>query len=712
MEGRMQLLEFQAKALLQQAGLPIPKGAVIGVLETVTWKNFPIVVKSQVPVGGRGKLGGVKLVHDQKELNETIATISSLEIKGHLPSHLLLEEAIDIRRELYVSLQVNRDDRRVEWIVSENGGVEIESHSGSVLIIDAKRPDAYRKISTILNLSSSVLDDVLKKLERCFYDNDLLLLEINPLIISGKGGLVCADAKVMVDDNARFRHENFEWPEAESVRPLGGNIGVIANGAGMAMSTMDTIYAAGAKPANFLDIGGGTGEDVFVKNLRIITELPGVTSIIVNIFAGITHCDDIARGIIAAKKQIPDLVPLYIRLEGTNRDEAATLLAEANIPLQPDLKTCIELATRKADSRQQIADETVASSQPTVDNKSQSDPSFSSHYLMSQGESETASLRSEDCLRPCPSSAASKEGGERTTPREEARSERMDGKQTLFSNQPVIVQGITGHHGMFHTEKMLGSGTNIVAGVTPGKGGQTVHNVPVYDSVKDALAARSATASVVFVPAPFAKNAVFEAIDAGLQLVVIITEGIPVQDMLAIHEKAVAANTTIIGPNCPGFIVPKSHKLGIIAAHITSPGHTTVISRSGTLTYELADALTKRGIGQRLILGIGGDPIQGMTFCDALKLAEADPDTHQIVLIGEIGGEGEIRAANYIDEHVTKPVYGLIVGHSLPPGQTFGHAGAIVSAHAEDAATKTAYLASCGVAMSDTLDELIQEMHP
>jgi len=227
------------------------------------------------------------------------------------------------------------------------------------------------------------------------------------------------------------------------------------------------------------------------------------------------------------------------------------------------------------------------------------------------------------------------------------RSEAYDGSGAILTNQNVIVQGITGHHGAFHTEQMLRAGTNIVAGVTPGKGGETIHGVPVYNSVKETVDNHSATASVIFVPAPFAKQAAFEAMDSGLRCIVIITEGIPVHDMLAIHEHAVATNTTIVGPNCPGFVVPGSHKLGIIASHITSPGSTTVISRSGTLTYELADALTKKGIGQRLILGIGGDPVQGMTFVEALDIAQNDPETRQILLIGEIGGEGENLAADF-----------------------------------------------------------------
>lgn len=344
----MQLLEYQAKRLLKLAGVPIPTGRIIGVNEVPGEVTFPIVVKSQVPVGGRGKLGGIRIVKNNEELGQVITDVSALSIKGHLPSHLLLEQAVEIRRELYLSLQVNRDDRRIEWIVSENGGVEVESHSESVVIIDCKDASAHEKLSNALDIPTKMLSPLLAQLEHCFDDNDLLLLEVNPLVLTNSNTLICADAKIIVDDNSRFRHAAFDWPDAAPIKPLGGTVGVIANGAGMAMSTMDAIYASGAKPANFLDIGGGTGEDVFVNNLRFINGLSGVTCVIVNIFAGITHCDDIARGIIAAKQQIPKLVPLFIRLEGTNRDEAAKLLSDAGVSLEPSLAFCVIKAGKVA----------------------------------------------------------------------------------------------------------------------------------------------------------------------------------------------------------------------------------------------------------------------------------------------------------------------------------------------------------------------------
>lgn len=278
---------------------------------------------------------------------------------------------------------------------------------------------------------------------------------------------------------------------------------------------------------------------------------------------------------------------------------------------------------------------------------------------------------------------------------------------TLFDTPAVLVQGITGHHGAFHTKGMIEAGTNIVAGVTPGKAGQEIHGVPVYGSVADATADHGITATVIFVPAPHAKSAMYDAIDAGIKLIVCITEGIPVHDMLAVREKAAEFSIQIIGPNCPGLIVPGSHKLGIIAAHITTPGATGIISRSGTLTYELSHALTQKGIGQSIILGIGGDPVPGTDFREALEICQNDPKTEQIIMIGEIGGTSEQTAANYVAEHVTKPVYGLVVGHSAPAGQQFGHAGAIVGGQSETAQAKTDYMSQKGIKMSSTLDELI-----
>lgn len=340
----MNLLEHHAKALLSSHGLPVPDSWLIfpdeAAPDTVV---YPVVAKSQVPVGGRGKAGGIITVNSPVDLPGTLTQLFNLEIKGHRPSAVLLEAALSARRELYLSLRLNRDSRSVEWLASPRGGVEIESHADSVKTIPLSE---RAQVADTLGLSPAVLNPILDGIEDCFFSSDLLLCEINPMIETDDGSLLCADAKCLVDDNARFRHPDLPWPAVEGnpPKPLGGTIGCIANGAGMAMSTMDTIVAAGGQPANFLDIGGGTGEKEFVTALKQIMELPGVTSIIVNIFAGISRCDEIARGIIAARQQLPNLPPLFIRLEGTNRDIAVDLLTEAGVSIEPDLKSCVQKA--------------------------------------------------------------------------------------------------------------------------------------------------------------------------------------------------------------------------------------------------------------------------------------------------------------------------------------------------------------------------------
>ena len=340
----MNLLEHHAKSLLAEHGLPVPHSWLIrqggSLPENIL---YPVVAKSQVPVGGRGKAGGILSVDTSEQLSPTLERIFALSIKGYYPDAILLEEKLVASRELYLSLRLNRDNRSVEWLASPNGGVESEENAESVKAVPLEARD---ELASILGVQPDALAPILEGMERCLKASDLLLCEINPLIETDDNTLVCADAKCLVDNNARFRHPELPWPLAEGnlPKPLGGTIGCIANGAGMAMSTMDTIVASGGKPANFLDIGGGTGEKEFVIALKNIMEMPGVTSIIVNIFAGISRCDEIARGIIAARQQLPGLPPLFIRLEGTNRDIAVELLREAEIAIEPDLKTCVKKA--------------------------------------------------------------------------------------------------------------------------------------------------------------------------------------------------------------------------------------------------------------------------------------------------------------------------------------------------------------------------------
>lgn len=276
-------------------------------------------------------------------------------------------------------------------------------------------------------------------------------------------------------------------------------------------------------------------------------------------------------------------------------------------------------------------------------------------------------------------------------------------------NTRLVVQGVTGREGMFHTKAMLDYGTNVVAGVRPGKGGEWVLGVvPVFDTVKESVEATGANTSVIYVPAKLAVDAIYEAADAGISLIVCITERIPVLDMVKARAYLDAKGVRLIGPNCPGLITPGEAKVGIIPGSIVAPGNVGVVSRSGTLTYEVVYALTSRGIGQSTCVGIGGDPINGTSFIDVLEMFEADLQTEQVIMIGEIGGNDEEKAANYIAQQMTKPVTAFIAGRTAPPGRRMGHAGAIVEGKAGNAETKIAALEAAGVRVALNPDQIVE----
>jgi succinyl-CoA synthetase alpha subunit len=271
----------------------------------------------------------------------------------------------------------------------------------------------------------------------------------------------------------------------------------------------------------------------------------------------------------------------------------------------------------------------------------------------------------------------------------------------------VVVQGITGSEGSFHAGQMIDYGTNVVAGVTPGKGGEKFQKVPIFNTVKDAVEKTGADVSVIFVPAPFAADALIEAVDAGIRLIVCITEGIPTEDMIRVYNHVQNANNNghevrFIGPNCPGIITPDECKIGIMPGFIHKKGRVGVISRSGTLTYEAVDQLTKAGLGQSTCIGIGGDPVIGTRFIDAVKLFNEDPNTDAVMMIGEIGGSAEEEAAMWIKKNMKKPVVGFIAGRTAPPGRRMGHAGAIISGGKGTAEEKIKVMKSCGITVVDS----------
>ncbi len=273
-------------------------------------------------------------------------------------------------------------------------------------------------------------------------------------------------------------------------------------------------------------------------------------------------------------------------------------------------------------------------------------------------------------------------------------------------NTRLIVQGFTGREGTFHAQQAIAYGTNVVGGVVPGKGGTRHLDLPVFDTMTQAMAKTGANATVIFVPPPFAADAIMEAADAGVPLVVCITEGIPALDMVKAWQFLKGKKTRLIGPNCPGVISPGKCKIGIMPAHIHLEGHVGVVSRSGTLTYEAVGQLTKLGIGQSTCIGIGGDPIIGTNFLDALELFNSDPDTHAIVMIGEIGGNAEETASSYVKANVKKPVVGFVAGQTAPPGRRMGHAGAIIAGGSGKASDKIAAMKDAGITVCPTPAEI------
>jgi succinyl-CoA synthetase alpha subunit len=286
----------------------------------------------------------------------------------------------------------------------------------------------------------------------------------------------------------------------------------------------------------------------------------------------------------------------------------------------------------------------------------------------------------------------------------------------IDKNTKVITQGITGATGLFHAQGARDYGTQMVGGVSPGKGGTSVDGFPVFDTVEQAVAQTGANASVIYVPPVGSADAIMEAADAGIEVIICITEGVPVLDMVKVKKYLEGKKTRLIGPNCPGIITPGACKIGIMPGYIHKPGPVGVVSRSGTLTYEAVWQLTSRDIGQSTCVGIGGDPVNGTSHLDVLKMFEADPQTEAVIMIGEIGGDAEEQAAEFVRDHMSKPVAAFIAGATAPAGKRMGHAGAIISGGKGDAASKKAFLSACGVSVAespaDMADALLKIWHP
>ena len=348
----MRLLEYEAKNLLSACGVPIPRGKVFAINESQTIAA-PIVLKSQVPIGGRGKLGGVQIVRQQSDVESIARKMFNLKIKGFLPSKLLAEEIVDISREFYFSLNINRQTAAIELLAHTGGGVEIESQDTAAFfrrdITNENFDTLADELADYLDIADKafLLQDIIENAYRCFIDNDCLLLEINPLVLTSDGRLIAGDAKITIDDAAAFRHLDWQFEDNSTehnfvILNRDGAVATIANGAGLAMTTVDAVTASGLKPANFLDIGGTATSDKVLDCFHQITTLDNINVIIINIFGGIVRCDEVARAIIDAQRQIPDLPKLAIRLSGNREAEARQLLAQYNLPLFDSLEAILE----------------------------------------------------------------------------------------------------------------------------------------------------------------------------------------------------------------------------------------------------------------------------------------------------------------------------------------------------------------------------------
>ena len=669
----MDLYEYQARDLFEAHGVPVLRGITATTGEqaraAAAELGTPVVVvKAQVKTGGRGKAGGVKVARSPEEAQAAAEAILGMDIKGHTVNTVMIAEGADIAEEYYFSLLLDRANRSYLAMCSKEGGMDIET-------LAVERPDALARIPVdpVAGLDQAKADEivaaagfdpadraeiarVLQVLGTVYTSEDATLVEVNPLVKTGDGSIVALDGKVSLDGNADFRHpehaaledtsdadplENQAQEKGLNYVKLDGSVGIIGNGAGLVMSTLDVVAYAGEefpgapKPANFLDIGGGASAEVMANGLEIIISDEQVRSVFVNVFGGITACDEVANGIVQAHEL---LASRGERVRAAGR--AAGRQQRRGGPPDPHRGGAARSGAGGHDGR-----------------------------CGPPGRRAGSALRGNDMAI------------------------------FLTSDSKVLVQGMTGSEGRKHTPRMLASGTNVVGGVTPGKGGQIVEfgtgHVPVFNSVAEAIEATGADVTVIFVPAKFTKAAVVEAIEAGIGLAVVITEGVPVKDSAEFFTLAQGSSTRLIGPNCPGLISPGQSNAGIIPADITQAGRIGLVSKSGTLTYQMMYEL--RDIGFSSCVGIGGDPVIGTTHIDALQAFQDDPDTEAIVMIGEIGGDAEERAAEFIKANVTKPVVGYVAGFTAPEGKTMGHAGAIVSGSSGTAAAKKEALEAAGV---------------
>ncbi|MGL1862441.1 MAG: succinate--CoA ligase subunit alpha [Pseudodesulfovibrio sp.] len=656
----MLLNEHKSKILFQNGNVPTPQGeAVYPGQEDNFAPNFPLpwFLKSQVLTGGRGKAGGILRVDSKDDFASTARKLFALDIKGHSVPFIRVEPASDIKREFYISLTVSRERKCILLTIGREGGVEIENLGEDNLLVQEIALPAGLQANQIraaffhLGLEKEHLKGfaaILTALFNIMLDSGLLMAEINPLIIDADGEFIALDGKVEVDDNhADIDPEMEEYYQREhasevenvardaglSFVKLPGWVGLMVNGAGLAMATMDLLNFSKLPASNFLDLGGAADQKRMQTALELLFGDDQVKAIFINLFGGILSCEKVALAMQGALGDQAPKKPIVARMSGKDAESGLEILKNLNadnLHIAADMKAAIDILDTLKPSDAPVIDfpapETSAAEARPTDNGYTSDATFG-----------------------------------------------------IDKDTPILVQGITGREGQLHTQLMLEYGANVVAGVTPFKGGQEVLGVPVYNSLAEAKRSHEIGASIIFVPPRMAADAVLEAATNEIPWAICITEGIVQHEMISVFEQIQNSRTRVIGPNTPGIIVPGQTKIGILPTIPFSPGPVAVLSRSGTLTYEVAARLTADGIGQSMCVGIGGDPFIGTNFVDMFEMIRNHDETKAVVVLGEIGGQAEENLAEYVVQTgFDKPVISFIAGRTAPPGKRLGHAGAIL----------------------------------
>jgi succinyl-CoA synthetase alpha subunit len=685
----MLLNEHKSKLLFETAKIPVPQGmAVFPGEEDDFAPGFPLpwFLKAQVLSGGRGKAGGILRLDDLADFPDKARKLFGREIKGESAPFIRVEPGEDIAREFYLSLAVSRERRCILLTCGRQGGVEIEKQGADNLLVQevvlpgGPAPHQVRAAFFHLDLDKERFQDFagfLDALFRCMLDNGLLLAEINPLVLTPDDRLVALDGKVEMDDNFADLHPESEAyyqrehaaPEENIARDAGlsfvrlpGWVGLMVNGAGLAMATMDLLNFSGLPASNFLDLGGAADQKRMETALDLLFGDDQVKAIFINLFGGILSCEKVALAMQGALSGKSPRKPIVVRMSGKDAEAGLEVLRKLNV-----------------------------------------------ENLHMAGDMQAA-ITTLETIRPADAVPADYPAPLDIPlgPRTASRNRCNDAYFGINADTPILVQGITGREGQLHTRLMQEYGANVVAGVTPFKGGQQILGVPVYNSIAEAKLHHEIRASIIFVPPRMAADAVSEAVSNAIPWAVCITEGITQHEMLAVFERSKGSPTRIVGPNTPGIIVPGQTKIGIMPTMPFMPGPVAILSRSGTLTYEVADRLSRAGIGQSICAGIGGDPFIGVDFVDMFEMIQNHEQTKAVVVLGEIGGQAEENLAEYVVRTgFDKPVISFIAGQTAPAGKRLGHAGAILESGG-GIQNKLATMGKAGFAVCPSLEAVAE----